>query len=323
MTISPETLSTFVLCGARAEPAGIQIEPGLRDVVGLAAMRAAELKWRLGSLLDGHRVMVSAPDGAMTSSLDLPIALALKGRAADAPRAFGEVYPAAEGWRVRPVRGAYILAKSIRAAGLEPLCSIANAMEVGCLGVEWLTNPATRYAPREVKVEELPPIPDDMLPGLTAVQSAVDQGARSVLIESSPGAGATMIARRVRRDALDPKTLDETQVNWSAAGLGPVGLRRPFRAPHHTVSEAGVVGRVGRQFVVGEAALAHGGVLFLPEVCEMRRPTFDAVRTAHRSRVSASGLPADFVLIGSVDISFADTEHGSRLRAMFDATVRI
>jgi len=106
-------------------------------------------------------------------------------------------------------------------------------------------------------------------------------GAHALLFIGPPGAGKSMLARHLI-DLLPPPSLEErleiTSV-LSAAGRWPGGLvaRRPYRAPHHTVSYAGLVGG-GPSLAPGEITLAHRGVLFLDELPEFRREVLEALR---------------------------------------------
>jgi magnesium chelatase family protein len=138
-------------------------------------------------------------------------------------------------------------------------------------------------------------------------------GGHNLLLVGSPGAGKTMMARRIA-GVLPPLTFEEslqsTTVHSVAGLLAPgVGLltERPFRAPHHTISAAALAGG-GSQPRPGEVSLAHNGVLFLDEMLEFTRTSLEVLRQpleegvvsiARAARTAV--FPARFVLVGAMN----------------------
>ncbi|KPK47063.1 MAG: magnesium chelatase [Dehalococcoidia bacterium SM23_28_2] len=138
-------------------------------------------------------------------------------------------------------------------------------------------------------------------------------GGHNVVMSGPPGAGKTLLARAlpsILPSMTNEEALEVTKV-YSVSGLlpsdRPLISQRPFRAPHHTISHAGLVGG-GRQPRPGEISLSHRGVLFLDELPEfghsvleaIRQPLEDRVVTVSRAQGNVT-FPANFMLVGAMN----------------------
>jgi magnesium chelatase family protein len=339
--------------GLEAYPVEVEVDLAMGlpsfSIVGLPDAAVKESKERVQAALKNSglrfpvkRITVNlAPANIRKegSAFDLPCAVGILAADGVVPKDAAEGYMivgelALDG-RVKPVRGALSLAITAGRDGLKGLIVPAeNAREaavpraapvypVSSLPelVAFLRGEGT-VAPVAPDREMFTPGPvpgeGDFadVAGQAVAKRALEvaaAGGHNLLMTGPPGAGKSMLARRLA-GILPPPSLDEavetTRIH-SVAGTLPEGgglmRSRPYRAPHHTISDVGLVGG-GTIPRPGEVSLAHNGVLFLDELPEFRRTVLEVLRqpmedgTVTISRAAASvSYPARFLLVAAMN----------------------
>ncbi len=312
------------------------------DIVGLGDTAVKESKKRIKSALknsgfdfpQGRIVVNLAPADLKKegSLLDLPIAIGILQASGALQKldllAFGEL--SLEG-KIRRVRGVLTSLLSLSQQNYEgvvilPKENLEEAQMIKGLKiyafedlkeVAQFVNGLVDFTP--VSFQGFPPFTYDTdldfadVKGQAFAKRALEiatAGSHNVLMKGSPGAGKTMLAKRV--SSIMPPLSDEEAIEvlriYSAVGLvNERKVFRPFRSPHHTASSVAIVGG-GNDARPGEVTLAHNGILFLDEFPEFRRDVIEALRqpleegvvTVARAKATIT-YPARFMLIAAMN----------------------
>lgn len=347
------SLESAAVIGIQASPVHVEVDLcfGLPRflLVGLPDASVRESRDRVHAAIRNsgfefpqHRIVINLAPADLRkagASYDLPIALGvLAASGVVAGRDIRDIVIVGElalDGTIHPARGVLPIAVAARRAGaramLLPQANSAEAAVVAGLrllpvstlaGAVGVLNLPEEHWPSPPPVPASPPTADDHALDLADVRGqafarraleVAAAGGHNLLMVGPPGAGKTMLARRmpgILPPLLFDEALEATAIH-SVAGLIPPGAglltERPFRAPHHTISDAALVGG-GALPRPGEVSLAHHGVLFLDEMPEFERRVLDAMRQPlEEGRITVSraarsvAFPARFMLVAAMN----------------------
>ena len=270
---------------------------------------AVRVRCALDARLDARLPVAVTIEGRASAACDLAVALAVQAARDGAPAPAGLYVGELDlSGRLRPVRGVLPM---LLAAGDLPYAVVPEGNRVEAETAARVVRIPIHcartlldagFGPKLPRVGEgdIPPSSPYAeaweevahLPQAAKIRALVEAG-KPILLVGPPGSGKTMVGRRVRTLLGEPTAAEQLEIATvaSAAGLG-IPASRPFRAPHHTVSAGALVGG-GDPVRPGEVTLAHGGVLFLDEVTELRRDALEqlaqAVREGEQGAVRREG----------------------------------
>lgn len=340
-------VATAIISGIHSIPVFIEADVSdgmpMFEMVGFLAGEVKEARERVrtalrncGFVLPPKRITVNFTPADIRKSgsgFDLPIAVAVLAALGEVPgeavRGLLVVGEIGLNGKVQPVHGVLPMVAEAKERGIcKCIVPVDNLGEAGFVtgiqaygvtsvrdvvkilrGEPWSQGGLPALSCAEDK-ERVPDFAD--IHGQRMVKRACEiavSGMHNLLMIGPPGAGKTMMAMRI--PSILPPLLPEEELElrklYSVSGLLQGEVRRPFRAPHHTVSVQGLVGG-GTVPKPGEISMAHKGVLFLDELTEFRKETLEVLRQPMEEKCvrlvrlhGSCEYPADFMLVAAMN----------------------